>query len=305
MTTFPLTDETIPKLESLAGLGYSPEEMALYFGVDKVWFVQQALDVTSKVYYHIKRGQMVAVADAEIALLTGSSTGDTQSIAALAQIRRDRGWETSRLDIFGGALDKKLIEKIEDHLDSGGAKGFDRSDEKLWFDAMTLAVHLQRTIGRRNTVSLFHKSYGMKLSQASQLVDESVRLFYSDRFTDRKSTRHLLAENVLEASIIVRDNASTANDWKVYAEMQEKVYRMLRLDEKEEDQLDASIYLKPVRVYSLDVESVGLPSANRQLLAQQIDALEVPEREKIRLRQDAFIEPILLESRLNELEKES
>lgn len=169
---------------------------------------------------------------------------------------------------------------------------------------MTLASQLHRKIGRRNTVSLFQKSYGMKLTQASQLVDEALRLFYSDRFADRKSLRHLLAENILEGSIVVRDNANTSADWKVYTEMQLAAAKLLRLEEKEEDRLDDRLYLPPVRVYSLDVERVGLPAPNRQLLAQQIDSLEVPEREKIRLRQEAMIEPVLLEERLNDLEKE-
>jgi hypothetical protein len=305
MTGFPLDDERIETLERLAGLDYSLEEIALYFDVDKVYFIQAALDETSKIHYHIKRGKFMAVANAEIALLAASGIGDVQSIEQLGKIKRNKGWETSRLDIFGGVLDKHLIEKIQDHLDSGGKKGFERSDEQLWFDAMTLAVHLQRKIGRRNTVSLFHKSYGMKLTQASQLVDESIRLFYSDRFTDRKSIRHLLAENILEGSIVVRDNANTSADWKVYTEMQLAAAKLLRTEEVEEDRLDDKLFQKPVRVYSLDVENVGLPAPNRQLLAQQIDSLEVPERDKIRLRQDAMIDPVLLEERLNGLEKES
>lgn len=305
MTGFPLDDERISQLESLAGLGYSLEEIAMYFDVDKVFFVQSALDVTSKVYYHIKRGQMMAVANAEIALLAASNGGDVPSMDQLGKIRRNKNWESSRLDIFGGILDKHLIEKIQNHLESGGKKGFDRADERLWFDGMTLAFHLQRKIGRRNTVSLFQKSYDMKLTQASQLVDESIRLFYSDRFTDRKSLRHLLAENILEGSIVVRDNAESSTDWKVYTEMQLAAAKLLRLDEIEEDRLDDKLFQKPVRVYSLDVENVGLPAPNRQLLAQQIDSLEVPEREKIRLRQEAMIDVILLEERLNGLEKES
>ena len=304
MIGFPLDDERILQLESLAGLGYTPEEIALYFDVDKVYFLQAALDVTSKIHYHIKRGQMKAVADAELALLNASSTGDVQSMDQLGKIRRSRGWETSRLDIFGGSLDRKTLDKIQDHLDSGGSKGFDRADERLWFDAMTLASHLYRKIGRRNTVSLFQNSYGMKLTQAAQLVDESIRLFYSDRFTDRKSMRHLLAENILEGALVVRNNAESSSDWKVYTEMQTAAAKLLRLDEIEEDVMDDRLYLPPVRVYSLDVEKVGLPAPNRQLLAQQIDALEVPEREKIRLRQEALVTPLQLEERLNGLEKE-
>jgi hypothetical protein len=304
MLGFPLDDERIETLERLAGLGYSLEEIALYFDVDKVYFIQAALDVESKIYYHIKRGQFMAIANAEMSLLAASDTGDVQSIEQLGKIKRNKGWETSRLDIFGGVLDKHIIEKIQDHLDSGGKKGFDRSDEQLWFDAMTLAVHLQRKIGRRNTVSLFHKSYGMKLTQASQLVDESIRLFYSDRFTDRKSMRHLLAENILEGSIVVRDNANTSADWKVYTEMQLAAAKLLRLEEVEEDRLDDRNYIKPIRVFTMDVEKVSLPSPNRQIVAQKIDSLDIPERDKIRIRQEAMIEPILLEERLNDLEKE-
>jgi hypothetical protein len=302
--TFTLDDQRIIELERLSALGYTPEEMALYFDVDKVFFVQAALNVESKVYYHIKRGKILALAKEQMALLDDAEKGEVQSIDQISKIRRDKGWETSRLDMFGGFIDKRLIQNIQDYLDSGSV-GPLKSDERLWLDCLTLAAGLQRKIGRRNAVSFFHKTYDMKLSQAQQLVDEAVSLFYRERFTDRKSMRHLLAENILESAIIVRDNASSSSDWKVYTEMQLAAAKLLRLEEKEEDQLDDRLFQKPIRVYSLDVENVGLPAPNRHLLAQQIDSLEVPEREKIRLRQEALIEPINLEERLNGLEKES
>jgi len=63
--------------------------------------------------------------------------------------------------------------------------------------------------------------------------------------------------------------------------------------------------MKPVRYYSIDPGDVGLHTIDRQQVARQIESLEIPEREKIRVRQDARIEHVNLEERLNELEENS
>ena len=55
------------------------------------------------------------------------------------------------------------------------------------------------------------------------------------------------------------------------------------------------MYLRPIRVFSLTPEISGLPKVNRQQLAQHIAALQIPERERRRVRNDAFIEDVNIE----------
>jgi hypothetical protein len=303
--SFPLDDERITELESLAALGYTPEEMAVYFDVEKFFFVQAALDVESKVHYHIKRGQLMSVAKEQMAMLGDAEKGNVTASQQLGKIRRSRGWEMSKLDIFGGAIDKKLIRKLEDYIESGSINDL-KTEEAIYLDALTLMNSMGRKYGRRNTVKFWTRDpWNLQYRRASEMYDEAITFFYTDRNVEKKALRNRYADQLDEAALVVRDNAESSKDWEVYGNLIEKAARMRELDKPDPEKLDKEAYLKPVRYYSLDPESVGLPAVNRQELAKQIEALEVPERDKSRIRQEAAIETVNLEQRIYELEKEA
>ncbi|GHB44440.1 hypothetical protein [Mongoliitalea lutea] len=302
--TFTLDDERAVELERLSALGFTHEEMAKYFDVDKRVFIEKALDVNSDVYYHIERGKLVSLAREQMALLEGAEKGNITAGQQLRTIRRDRGWETSKLDIFGGFEDKRLIEKIQDYIQSGSVNQISK-EEAIYIDALTLFNSMSRKYGRRNTIAFFTRPpFNLKYARASEMYDEAINLFHTDRSVEKKAIRNMFAENIQEAARIVRENAATARDWEVYGDLMMKASKLLELDKEEPPKLPAEAYQKPIRVYSLETDKIGLPSISRQLVASQIEELEIPERDKIRLKQDAMILPINLEEKLHELEEE-
>lgn len=303
--TFTLDEERKAELERLAALGYSSKEMALYFDVDPVFFLQAANNVESSIYYHIERGKIRSLAMEQMALLANAETGKVDASEHLGKIRRNRGWQVSKIDIFGGFADKRLVQKLSDYI-LGGSLNDLSTEEALYIDALTLFNSMYRKYGRRNTVNFFTKSpWNLKHSRSSEMMDEALSLFYTDRSVEKKAMRHLFAEELMEAAMVVRDNALTSKDWEVFGNLKIQAAKLLGLDKEDPEKLDKEVYLKPVRLFSLDPESVGLPKVNRQELAIQIEALEIPEREKNKLRQDANLETIYIEERINELEKES
>ncbi len=64
----------------------------------------------------------------------------------------------------------------------------------------------------------------------------------------------------------------------------------MQLDQPDEKVLPAEMYNKTYRVLSLTTESLGLPAANRDELAAQIDALDIPDTERRRIRMEAGVE---------------
>ncbi|EMS34609.1 hypothetical protein C943_03296 [Mariniradius saccharolyticus AK6] len=303
--TFTLDDERSQELERLSALGYTHEEMAVYFDVDKRVFLQLALDVESEVYYRIQRGKLMSAAKEQLKLLEAAEGGNISAGERLSDIRRNRGWETSKLDIFGAFEDKRLIERLQDYLEGGSVNKLS-AEEAIYIDALTLFNSLGRKLGRRNTVAFFTKApFSLSYSRASEMYDEAINLFYRDRGVEKKAMRHLFADELQEAARIVKDNAITARDWEVFGDLKMKAAKLLELDREDPPKLPADAYQKPVRVYSLEIESLGLPSINRQLVASQIEELDIPERDKIRLKQDSRLLPINLEEKLHELEEES
>lgn len=300
-----LTEEVSQELENLSALGYSLDDMAMYFDVDKIYFRQAAQNVESKIYYYIQRGKLMAAAKEQLELLKAAETGNVTASEHLGKIRRTKGWEVSKLDIFGGFEDKRLLDRINDYVQSGSLNDL-KNEEAIYLDALLLFAGMGRRYGRRNTVAFFTKPpFGLKYARASEMYDEAINLFHADRQIERKAMRHLFAEQLQEAALVVRENAQSAKDWEVYGNLLTQASRMLGLDKDDPEKPPAEQFAKPIRYYSLDPGDVGLHTIDRQQVARQIESLEIPEREKIRIRQDARIEHVNLEERLNELEENS
>lgn len=71
-----LTEEQIETLEKLAGINYSPEEIAMYFGIDEDIFLQWFNEPIFSLKYHYNRGKLIAKATIDIALLDSAKTGN-------------------------------------------------------------------------------------------------------------------------------------------------------------------------------------------------------------------------------------
>ena len=52
------------------------------------------------------------------------------------------------------------------------------------------------------------------------------------------------------------------------------------------------MYMRPLRVFSLTTDVIGLPPVNRQEINDQIQQLNIPEATKSRLRRESLIEDV-------------
>lgn len=300
---FGLTEEDLDVLEKLAALGYSNREIALYFSLHVDLFEKVASDPSSTINYKIEAGKFKAQANESLAILGKAENGDVESSKRIQDIRKTRGFKISKSDIFG-SMDRKALNALEDWI-QGGSKSDLKTDERIYLDALSLAHSMDRKYGRKNVVEFFVKTFGLTYARASTLYDDAVNLFYSDRSIERKALRIKKAEYLEDLSRAVAANAETSRDFEVAANIEVQAAKLRGLDQPDPEKLPAQEFLRPVRVFSLDPSDISLPVPNRNELAKQIEALEIPELDKSRLRKDARIEPIKLESYLNELETES
>lgn len=92
---------------------------------------------------------------------------------------------------------------------------------------------------------------------------------------------------------------------EVYGNLLVQAAKVKQLDKPDPVKLK-QVDEKPIKWYDLSPESVGLPAANRQNLARQIDQMQdLPEGEKVRLRRDANIEDINFEEMLDDTQEKT
>lgn len=300
-----MSPEQLDELEKLAALDYTPEQMAMYFGFDPVQFAIEYNDTTSIVNYRVRRGKLIVTAQEQLKMLDEAMKGSVDASKQLASIRRKKGFTMSKLDVFGGFKSEAAYERVMDYIESGSSERLS-NDETIYIDMLMMIHSIDRQYGRRNTIRfLTREPFNLKHARASDMYDEAVNLFYSERRFEKKALRNKKAELLDEAARMVLENAESARDYDIYANIIMQSARLQELDKPDPEVLPKGVYQKPIRLFVLDPAKVGLPAINRHEVAAQIDALDIPERDKLRMRRDSMTTDIHFEEILDELEEES
>lgn len=196
------------------------------------------------------------------------------------------------------------FDTLQDYLASGCT--LELTDEEMdYYNALYALVGIHRKYGKDNAIAfLMHPPFNVERSRARRMYAEALNLFYLNDTVENDAYRNIIFDNLQKAALAVLQNATSAKDMEVYGNLQTQAWKVKLLDkpDPEKVQLPAD---KPVKVYDLDPAAVGLPSANRNELGRQIDAIDLPEKEKVRLKRDANIEDIDFEEMLDDTKEKT
>ena len=186
-------------------------------------------------------------------------------------------------------FEKSHFDTLQDYIQSGFS--IELTEEELnYYNALYAMVGISRKYGKDNAVSfLMHKPFCVDRMRARQMYAEAMNLFYLSDSVENDAYRNMIFDELNKAALVVLQNATSSKDLEVYGNLKTQAAKVKQLD-KPDPAKPLELDNKCIKVYDLDPTAVGLPVANRTSLAQQIDALDVPLREKNRLRQDAGIE---------------
>ena len=128
---------------------------------------------------------------------------------------------------------------------------------------------------------------------AKSRMEDAFTFFFLDDTVKKDTWRNMLFEKMLklvDASIL---SAKSVEDYDRASKILERAYRIKRLDINEEEAIPEEAFTKPIKIFSLDTEEFAdLPApADRKLLAAYIDDMNLEELQKVKLKQDAGIEP--------------
>jgi len=300
-----LSEEEVAQLEQLSALGYSTEKLAMYFNKSLSDFEKYAklpAVIDHPISWAISRGKLRSEALEELNILKSAESGNITASQQLRNLKRDRSWKISKLDIFGGG-DEKSFESLQNYL-QGGSKSDLKEEEQVYLDALTTICHMSRKYGRRNTIQFFVKK-GIKHTRASEMFDEAINLFYIDRKIEKQAYRNRYADDLEEVARHVLQNLTCSKDAEVYSKIIKDIAALRQLDKEDPPALPSEVYQKTIRVFTLDPKAIGLPEVNRNHLAKQIEELDIPGRDQLRIKNEALLEPFNFIERLHELKEES
>ena len=202
-------------------------------------------------------------------------------------------------------FEKSYFETLQDYIASGCTIEL-TGDELDYYNALYALVGINRKYGKDNAIAfLMHEPFNVERMRARQMYSEAINLFYLNDTIENNAHRNMVFDNLMKAAHVVLQNAVNSKDMEVYGNLTVQAARIKQLDRPDPvkpKELDE----KPFKVYDLDPAKVGLPSANRDLLAAQIDSMpDIPSREKVRLKRDANVVDIDFEEMLDDQEEKT
>lgn len=308
-----LTGETLEQLSYLAALGWTDADIAGFldlpeqeFGRTMAGMAPEFLDVVDgdRIRQAVTHGRLEKRAEIEIAVAVSAAGGDTKAVRQYSEIVRDRSFSISKLDLFGGADREGAFERIQEYIASG-SKGILPEKEQVYVDLLTLVYSLDGQYGKRRTIRfLTSKPFDIPYDRASDIYSEAVELFYANRKVSKDALRNKIADQFDSLYIAARDSAKTTRDYEVASGILANKARALQLDRDDPQRLPPEVYQRPYRVLGLTPEVIGLPPANREELARQIDGLVAPDQVRRRLRRDAGVDDLDIVQYLEDAKEE-
>ena len=201
-------------------------------------------------------------------------------------------------------FEKSHYDTLQDYLASGCT--LELTDEELdYYNALYALVGIHRKYGKDNAIAfLMHPPFNVERSRARRMYAEALNLFYLNDTVENDAYRNIIFDNLQKAALAVLQNATSAKDMEVYGNLQTQAAKIKRLDQADPVK-PMEVKDKPVIHFDLDPAAVGLLPANRNELGRQIDAIDLPEREKTRLKRDANVIDVDIEEMLDDQEEKT
>lgn len=177
------------------------------------------------------------------------------------------------------------------HFIESGAKGELSEDLVKYIQLLELIRSMyDKYQSESSIVNFLQKSpYNLSEFQAKKRFYEAINLFYADNNVKKQTWRNVYATRLDRAADLALKAATSVADLEVYKKIIDAAARMRQLDRQDEKEIPKELFDKPFKIYTLDPEKVGRKRADRNLLAQQIDSMEVSEKEKDKAKRDGLL----------------
>lgn len=301
-----LTPEQKEELTKLGELQWEEDDIAAFFGWNKKILHRELQDPSSEVSTCYLRGQLQAKFMLEERLLSDAKGGNLTAAKQFSDLMRDRSFKMSKLDLFGGADSEEVVRKIVDYYTTGKTSDLS-GKEQLFLETLQMIYSFDIQFGRRKTIQMLTQSpFNQSYDKAADLHAQAIEMFNGGRRNTKEALKHHAANAYDTLYHAILDSATGPKDYALAASVQDKIVKLLELDKPEPVLPPDDQYQKTIRLYTMDAEAIGLPSANRDELAAQIDSLEnLTEAEKKFLRQDAGIIDMDIIERLQDVTQEN
>lgn len=100
--TLPAKKDQFQVIEELAGLNYTPEEIAMYMDIPEKQFMYEFNLPESEIHFHYNRGILIAKAEVDMQTLESAKTGNITASQRLDKIQQRKQFELLKKQMIDG-----------------------------------------------------------------------------------------------------------------------------------------------------------------------------------------------------------
>ena len=181
---------------------------------------------------------------------------------------------------------------LQQYIDTG--RTADMPEEIIQYinDLELVRGLLLRYVAKENIIKLLKAApYNLTDYSARQRVFDAIDLFYIDNEIKRDAWRGLFAERLENIATTMLHASKSVRELKEAAMIFVEAAKMRGVFDPEPDSLPEELFVKPIRIYTIDITDLGHERVNRHELARMIDSYQIDEVTRQRLRQEAMVEP--------------
>lgn len=172
------------------------------------------------------------------------------------------------------------------------------NDVVLYLEMLELVRSMYSKYETKNIIikTLTSPVYGLSREKALTIYYDSLNFFFADNNVKQKAWESIYADHLDNMALfaIEKEDLDTARKCFLDAAKLRGVGRI------EKSEIPQEMLTRPVIIYTIDPEKLGIPQASRKELAEFIDNLPISERERVRVKRDAGVfETTLFEDMIN------
>jgi len=200
---------------------------------------------------------------------------------------------------YSDALEAVDLNILQHYITTGKSSGLP-NDVVIYLELLEMVRSMYSKYETKNFIinTLMAPVYELSRKLATQLYFDALNFFYSDNSVKQKAWENIYADHMEKLAYYAIERDEIENARRCFMD----AAKLRGVGREERSEIPQEMLNRPVIIYTLDPEKVGLPMASRKELAEFIDNIpEISERERVRVKRDAgVIETTLFEEIVNE-----
>lgn len=137
-------------------------------------------------------------------------------------------------------------------------------------------------------VAHFIKVEGLSRYLATNIYNDAMEYFYSDKQIQKDTYRNIIAQRKEKNYILAIELAKDTKDVVAADKILDSMAKVLGLDQVDPPHIPETAFSQPFKMYSIDTEFLGLPKKNKSEIKKMLDKFpEISEKLRIRLEEEA------------------